>query len=64
VTKPFTTQAVAFSLAELVAGYSLASGSWVAGQQYEGLVVAQAGPIAVTTATQRVSIFGKRISRA
>ena len=64
MTKTFTAQAVAFSLAALVTVSLLASVSGVADQQYQGAVVAHAAPATTTIATQHVVIVGKRIARA
>ena len=62
MTKTFTAQAVAFSLAAFVTVSLLASVSGVADQQYSLAVVAQTSTD--TMPTQQVVIVGKRIPRA
>ena len=62
MTKTFTVQAVALSLAALVTLSLLSSVSGVADQQYGSAVIAQTSTD--TAPTQQVVIVGKRIARA
>ncbi|HSI56972.1 MAG TPA: hypothetical protein VLA16_05420 [Ideonella sp.] len=62
MTKTFTVQAVALSLAAIVTLSLLTSVSGVADRQYDNAVVAQTATD--TLPTQQVVIVGKRLSRA
>jgi len=61
MTKNFTAQAAAFSLAIVVTLSLLAGLSGMADQQYQGAVVAQTSTD--TLPTQQVVIVGKRIAQ-
>ncbi|HSI56974.1 MAG TPA: hypothetical protein VLA16_05430 [Ideonella sp.] len=62
MTKTFTVQAVALSLAAVVTLSLLTSVSGVADRQYDSAVVAQTATD--TLPTQQVVIVGKRMPRA